>query len=52
MCVVMQRYAWVAISEWQCNQGVTQQGMIGSKPLKEAASVRMRRAHSEFSFIF
>ena len=47
--VTSSRYAFGAIAEWQCRQGVTQQGMIGVRPLKETARLRMRRAHSKLS---
>lgn len=41
------RYAYGAIAEWQVRQGVTRQGMIGTRTLKETAKLRMRRAHSK-----
>ncbi|KAA6424228.1 MAG: patatin-like phospholipase domain-containing 7, partial [Trebouxia sp. A1-2] len=39
------RYAWAAISEWQCQQGVTQQGMLGSEVVLSGPTP-MRRSHS------
>ena len=41
------RYAFGAIAEWQCRLGVSQQGMSGSRPLKDMARLRLRRAHSK-----
>lgn len=41
------RYAFGAIAEWQCRLGVSQQGMSGSRPLKDMTRLRLRRAHSE-----
>ncbi|KAK9808186.1 hypothetical protein WJX73_006212 [Symbiochloris irregularis] len=41
------RYAWGAISEWQCAQGVTQQGLVGGKAAAtHVAAQSMRRARS------
>ncbi len=46
MCVLLlTRYAWAAISEWQCQQGVTQQGMLGSEVVLSGPTP-MRRSHS------
>ncbi len=39
------RYAWAAISEWQCQQGVTQQGMLGSEVVLSGPTA-LRRSHS------
>ncbi|CAL8463928.1 g3463 [Coccomyxa elongata] len=39
------RYAWAAISEWQCSQGVTQRGRLPAE-LMNAAKGSMRRARS------
>ena len=39
------RYAWAAISEWQCQQGVTQQGMLGSEVVVSGPTP-LRRSHS------
>ena len=39
------RYAWAAISEWQCQQGVTQQGMLGSEVVLSGPPT-LRRSHS------
>lgn len=41
----MARYAWAAISEWQCSQGVTQRGRLPAE-LTNAAKGSMRRARS------
>ena len=43
--VVRCRYAWAAISEWQCQQGVTQQGMLGSEVVLSGPTA-LRRSHS------
>jgi len=46
ICVLLlTRYAWAAISEWQCQQGVTQQGMLGSEVVLSGPTP-MRRSHS------
>lgn len=39
------RYAWAAISEWQCSQGVTQRGRLPAE-LLAPADKGMRRARS------
>ena len=39
------RYAWAAISEWQCQQGVTQQGMLGREVVLSGPPL-LRRSHS------
>ncbi len=39
------RYAWAAISEWQCSQGVTQRGRLTAQ-FMNAAKDSMRRARS------
>ena len=40
------RYAWAAVSEWQCQQGVTQQGMQGPGAAGSSPADPMRRAYS------
>ena len=40
------RYAWAAVSEWQCQQGVTQQGMQGPGMAGSGPADPMRRAYS------
>ena len=40
------RYAWAAVSEWQCQQGVTQQGMQGPGAAGSGPADPMRRAYS------
>ena len=40
------RYAWAAISQWQVAQGVTQQGLMGSRAPEQAASTNLRRTQS------
>ena len=44
--LVCGRYAWAAISQWQVAQGVTQQGLMGSRPQEQVAASALRRSQS------
>ena len=48
MCWLRCRYAWAAISEWQCHQGMTQGGRLSESPGQGPAPDRhaMRRSRS------
>ena len=48
ICVTAYRYAWAAISEWQCHQGMTQGGRLSAAPAQGTAPDRsaIRRTRS------